>query len=181
MKLLLFGRRRGRRCIHYGRRAAVADKVGERYGGHHKDDGAPCGQAGKNRRRAARAKGRLAAHAAKGGGNVGALAVLQQHHHDQHHADKYVNQGNKSNQHSVSIRPFKILVRKGGFEPPRLSAPPPQDGVSASFSTSALAFTCKPICALKPPMGAETTSRNFIIANPDALATTRIGAPSGVS
>src|ERR1700680_2591108 len=31
------------------------------------------------------------------------------------------------------------LVRKGGFEPPRLSAPPPQDGVSASSTTSARA------------------------------------------
>src|SRR6516165_3595326 len=32
---------------------------------------------------------------------------------------------------------MKYLVRKGGFEPPRLSAPPPQDGVSASSTTSA--------------------------------------------
>ena len=31
----------------------------------------------------------------------------------------------------------EFLVRKGGFEPPRLSAPPPQDGVSASSTTSA--------------------------------------------
>jgi hypothetical protein len=31
-----------------------------------------------------------------------------------------------------------MMVRKGGFEPPRLSAPPPQDGVSASSTTSAL-------------------------------------------
>ena len=30
------------------------------------------------------------------------------------------------------------LVRKGGFEPPCLSAPPPQDGVSASSTTSAV-------------------------------------------
>src|ERR1700687_5939939 len=30
-----------------------------------------------------------------------------------------------------------MMVRKGGFEPPRLSAPPPQDGVSASSTTSA--------------------------------------------
>ena len=30
-----------------------------------------------------------------------------------------------------------ILVRKGGFEPPRLTAPPPQDGASASSATSA--------------------------------------------
>src|SRR5271156_4158529 len=34
------------------------------------------------------------------------------------------------------------LVRKGGFEPPRLSAPPPQDGVSASSTTSALKSIC---------------------------------------
>src|SRR5271168_3157076 len=31
-----------------------------------------------------------------------------------------------------------LLVRKGGLEPPCLSAPPPQDGVSANFTTSAL-------------------------------------------
>jgi hypothetical protein len=40
-------------------------------------------------------------------------------------------------------------VRKGGFEPPRLSAPPPQDGVSASSTTSALeSITQKKIEAL---------------------------------
>src|SRR5579859_2102457 len=51
---------------------------------------------------------------------------------------------------------FPILVRKGGFEPPRLSAPPPQDGVSASSTTSALASqTSKPMCALKRWMGEE--------------------------
>src|SRR5580658_2959840 len=33
---------------------------------------------------------------------------------------------------------WRVMVRKGGFEPPRLSAPPPQDGVSASSTTSAL-------------------------------------------
>src|SRR5438309_359712 len=43
---------------------------------------------------------------------------------------------------------FQILVRKGGFEPPRLSAPPPQDGVSASSTTSAL--------GLFAPTSAET-------------------------
>ena len=36
------------------------------------------------------------------------------------------------------------MVRKGGFEPPRLSAPPPQDGVSASSTTSALIKTSLP-------------------------------------
>ena len=36
-----------------------------------------------------------------------------------------------------SIGKIIAMVRKGGFEPPRLSAPPPQDGVSASSTTSA--------------------------------------------
>jgi hypothetical protein len=31
-----------------------------------------------------------------------------------------------------------LYLRKGGLEPPCLSAPPPQDGVSASSTTSAL-------------------------------------------
>src|SRR5712691_1135545 len=38
---------------------------------------------------------------------------------------------------SFSIGKIIAMVRKGGFEPPRLSAPPPQDGVSASSTTSA--------------------------------------------
>src|SRR5690349_15588575 len=41
----------------------------------------------------------------------------------------------------LPVFPFlriSTMVRKGGFEPPRLSAPPPQDGVSASSTTSAL-------------------------------------------
>src|ERR1019366_5135731 len=48
----------------------------------------------------------------------------------------------QSNQHkyrnSLCLLWFlKVLVRKGGFEPPRLTAPPPQDGASASSATSA--------------------------------------------
>src|SRR5712664_3847328 len=35
------------------------------------------------------------------------------------------------------ISPGQILVRKEGFEPSRLTAPPPQDGASASSATSA--------------------------------------------
>ena len=34
-------------------------------------------------------------------------------------------------------------MRKGGFEPPRLSAPPPQDGVSANSTTSAKLERCQ--------------------------------------
>ncbi len=39
---------------------------------------------------------------------------------------------------SAHQRATKAMVRKGGFEPPRLSAPPPQDGVSANSTTSAI-------------------------------------------
>ena len=51
-------------------------------------------------------------------------------------------------------------MRKGGFEPPRLSAPPPQDGVSASSTTSAkkncftynaLALPCSALSAASRP------------------------------
>src|SRR5215472_2800177 len=61
------------------------------------------------------------------------------------------------------------MVRKGGFEPPRLSAPPPQDGVSASSTTSALLFV--------PNFGREFRSKEpqtgegtIIIANGAAWA-----------
>ena len=38
---------------------------------------------------------------------------------------------------AISKNQLSKLVRKGGLEPPCLSAPPPQDGVSANFTTSA--------------------------------------------
>jgi hypothetical protein len=40
-------------------------------------------------------------------------------------------------------------VRKGGFEPPRLTAPPPQDGASASSATSARGEV-KKLCVARP-------------------------------
>ena len=39
-----------------------------------------------------------------------------------------------------SILTYKFKMRKGGFEPPHLSAPPPQDGVSTGSTTSANAL-----------------------------------------
>jgi len=44
----------------------------------------------------------------------------------------------KKGESAESRFPFKIaLVPKAGFEPARVSPPPPQDGVSASSTTSA--------------------------------------------
>src|SRR5271156_322554 len=61
------------------------------------------------------------------------------------------------------------LVRKGGFEPPRLSAPPPQDGVSASSTTSALkSAICRPpegipeICAAHAVRPDSNTATSFV-------------------
>src|SRR5512146_2100310 len=45
--------------------------------------------------------------------------------------------------------PFHAMVRKAGLEPACLSAPPPQDGVSANSTTS----------ARDPPAGAEESLR----------------------
>ncbi|SRR5579862_7958738 len=54
-----------------------------------------------------------------------------------------------------------MLVRKGGFEPPRLSAPPPQDGVSASSTTSALRSNYGAIRCLR-----NTASRRLMVSRP---------------
>src|SRR5579864_4183818 len=42
-----------------------------------------------------------------------------------------------ANRHILWKIKRREMVRKGGFEPPRLTAPPPQDGASASSATSA--------------------------------------------
>ena len=111
--------------------------------------GRPGGRLGECRRRAAWTERGLAAHAAESRRDVAALAALQQHDDDQEKAHNNVNCVNQANQirHAMTIQAglaglpisngMNTLVRKGGFEPPRLSAPPPQDGVSASSTTSA--------------------------------------------
>jgi tetratricopeptide (TPR) repeat protein len=70
------------------------------------------------------------------------------------------------------------MVRKGGFEPPRLSAPPPQDGVSASSTTSALAFLATPILRGLTPNrspkiqgeGSDIIARNWRRISPPDIA-----------
>ena len=51
------------------------------------------------------------------------------------------------------------MVRKGGFEPPRLSAPPPQDGVSASSTTSAKINDLQALSNIYTLAGRRTSSR----------------------
>src|SRR5579863_10029302 len=96
---------------------------------------------------APRTECRLAALPAKRRRNIAALAALQQNHNDDEETDQDMDRSDEVN-HKFEFFPRccdkfpdvrdKFMVRKGGFEPPRLSAPPPQDGVSASSTTSAL-------------------------------------------
>src|SRR5579872_2879353 len=109
----------------------------KRNGGEHEDNCAPGGDSGEQGGGDARTECGLAARAAEGGGNIRALAMLQQHNNDQDRAYKHMNRGEENNHVVVLEILSRIMVRKGGFEPPRLSAPPPQDGVSASSTTSA--------------------------------------------
>src|SRR6185312_5731733 len=94
----------------------------------------------QRRLRATRPKGGLAAHAAESRGDVARLAALQQDDGDQKKADQNVQQGNEKTHATLSsmLLNLRNLVRKAGLEPACLAAPPPQDGVSASFTTSAL-------------------------------------------
>src|SRR5579872_3706618 len=114
----------------------------KRNGGEHEDNCAPGGDSGEQGGGAARTECGLAARAAEGGGNIRALAMLQQHNNDQDRAYKHMNRGEENNHVVVLEILSRIVVRKGGFEPPRLSAPPPQDGVSASSTTSAPPLMC---------------------------------------
>ena len=117
----------------------------------HEENSRPGGCLGKSGGCAARTECGLAAHATESSGDIAALAALEQHHDNQKETDQDVHGVDQTNQpaheltNQTGLRPaflvfdsYGFLVRKGGFEPPRLSAPPPQDGVSASSTTSAL-------------------------------------------
>jgi hypothetical protein len=114
---------------------------GKRDGGQHKEDRRNGSGFGKRRGCAARTKRGLAALSAESRGDVSGLTALQQDNDNQKQTYHYMDDGDEDD-HGVKtvLKFFRMiaLVRKGGFEPPRLSAPPPQDGVSASSTTSAL-------------------------------------------
>jgi hypothetical protein len=118
-----------------------------------KCDSRPGGCTGKCAGSAAGTECGLAALSAERGRNVATGAALQQYNDDNKETNKNMDDGNQCNHELNSYfrgqtsRTFRLpncpmtlqksMVRKGGFEPPRLSAPPPQDGVSASSTTSA--------------------------------------------
>src|ERR1700689_5539986 len=56
---------------------------------------------------------------------------------------------------------LESMVRKGGLEPPCLSAPPPQDGVSANFTTSAQNRFTLVVCRISRLASAAQSLRRF--------------------
>ena len=75
-----------------------------------------------------------------------------------------------------------MMVRKGGFEPPRLSAPPPQDGVSASSTTSALesrACELNPQGQLLPASRLSDPEVRYLYTRSIALVQDRASGDSG--
>ncbi len=75
--------------------------------------------------------------------------------------------------------PEEILVRKVGFEPTCLSAPPPQDGVSASSTTSAAEkIVAKAGCGVNG-LGAKIVSPCKILAPPGGGPSTSLRTSLG--
>ena len=151
------GRSRGRltrRCLRSaedrpGGMALAAGKHGKRNRSQHEDDGGPGGGLAQNRGRAARTEGGLAAPPP----NAAAISALWPLCSSTTMMIKrqttmcrivmrtvimFSQSGARERQVRILTK-FRgyDMVRKGGLEPPCLAAPPPQDGVSANFTTSA--------------------------------------------
>jgi hypothetical protein len=120
--------------------AVTRDQYRQGDGRERENDCRPSRYLGENIDSPARAKGSLRALAAKRACQVCARAGLQQDNANQNKTNSNMNSGKKIN-HWVTFEVDNLrcaratknlrLVRKGGLEPPCLSAPPPQDGVSA--------------------------------------------------
>ena len=67
-----------------------------------------------------------------------------------------------------SMLPGRFMVPKGGLEPPRVSPPPPQDGVSASSTTSA---RCRKIILSMHPWKINTEDGGDSVPGAVALRT----------
>src|SRR5437899_12725878 len=109
-KPLLLGRSALCRRLHgiHDRGSAVLagkDRKSDRR--NHEEDCAPGRQSRQCGCRAAGPKSRLASHAAKGRRNLSALAVLEQHDHDQNCANENVNHGNQIIEDHFLSKPFR--------------------------------------------------------------------------
>jgi hypothetical protein len=90
--------------------ARAGEHDGEGDGDDHEEHRAPCGELGEQVGRAARAKGRLRTLAAECAGEVGGLALLQQHNPDQEQTDDDVNDYQKD-EHGDIFESLEMQVR----------------------------------------------------------------------
>ena len=90
--------------------ARAGEHDGEGDGDDHEEYRAPSGELGEQVGRAARAKGRLRTLAAEGAGEVGGLALLQQHNSDQKQTDDDVNHYQKD-EHGDIFESLEMQVR----------------------------------------------------------------------
>ena len=136
------------------RSAGAHKKNHQRDGRAHENYRRPGGETGEHIGCSPRAEGCLRALAAKGAGQIGRPALLDEHDADEEQANDHVyNEHNveKNLLHSQTAFEVRAKRRTGGswcgrgdLNPYAFWAPPPQDGVSANFTTSALgsAFDC---------------------------------------
>src|SRR5450755_3209297 len=106
---------RGSRCLLRGSGLGVSQhgpttdatagrQHGKRDRGHHERDRGVCSRPAQDGSRSAGAECGLAASTPKGGRDVSALSMLQQHDNDEEGTNEYVNDGNQYNHGSLSSR-----------------------------------------------------------------------------
>ena len=84
------------------------------------------------------------------------------------HLQQNIKRGSRKNRLPL----FIFLVPKGGLEPPRISSPPPQDGVSTNSTTSASGGLC-------PPYKTKKLLKNYFLTGSATGAEAAGGATAG--
>lgn len=88
------------------------NKDGQHNRGHHEDNRRPGSCLTQRTGRAAWAEGRLAAHAAEGGGNIARAAALQQDNDDNEKANNNMNDGDQYNHLFQTTRPAQPALSR---------------------------------------------------------------------
>jgi hypothetical protein len=93
----------------------LGGKYGKRDRGKHENDSCPGRGLGEHGSGRASAEGGLAAHASEGGGDIAALAALQQHDNDKKRANEDVNSGDQGNHVIFNLSSGERLAAHSAF------------------------------------------------------------------